>query len=278
MSDKRIRIIDMIKIKDVVTLTGTVCGILALMFAIIVRDLPLSFFLMLVGCFTDVADGYVARKLKQANEIGIQIDSLNDFFVFGVVPSILIFIGYVDDLPFELFFFIPGCIIFILGALLRLARFNITTETAKGYTGIVTPLSALMICNTYFTDFFAVRAFGQGNAYSVFYSFFFPILLGIMGYLNITTLVIFSEKAKKKGGKIKYFILFGVVATPVIGLIGLVMEGIYASSSTPVPLIGLYLPIFCIFMFFMVGEWLWILKGFKNYLDSKKTEEVEATK
>jgi CDP-diacylglycerol--serine O-phosphatidyltransferase len=269
-------ILEFIKLKDIVTLTGTVFGVLALMFGILVKDLPLGFFLMLLGVGTDLLDGFVARKLNQANEIGIQIDSLNDFFVFGVVPAILIFTGYVDDLPLEIIFYVPACIIFVLGALLRLARFNITTESAKGYTGLVTPLSAIMICNAFFSDFFAIRAFGENNPYSVFMGFFFPFLLVIMAYCNITVHIEYGEKTKKKGGKLKYLIIALGVATPVIGLIGLGLEGYYDTLPTPPPSLLLAMAIlYGIFLGFLIGESIYILLGFKNYLVSRKARKAE---
>ncbi|GAH43014.1 unnamed protein product, partial [marine sediment metagenome] len=95
-------IIRLLKLKDYITLSGTICGIFALMVGILLNDLSLAFFFIMICQGTDLLDGYVARKLNQVNKIGKEMDSLNDLFCFGVVPAMLIFIGYCNDLPFEL--------------------------------------------------------------------------------------------------------------------------------------------------------------------------------
>src|ERR1051325_8839724 len=44
-----------------------------------------------LGAVLDTLDGRVARLTKTASEFGVQLDSLADFFTFGVAPAILAF-------------------------------------------------------------------------------------------------------------------------------------------------------------------------------------------
>lgn len=43
----------------------------------------LSFFVILFGGFSDVADGFIARKLNQVSEFGAKLDSFADFIYYG---------------------------------------------------------------------------------------------------------------------------------------------------------------------------------------------------
>jgi CDP-diacylglycerol--serine O-phosphatidyltransferase len=249
--------IKLLKLKDYITLTGTICGVLALIAGILIKDISLGFFLVMICQGTDLLDGYVARKFKQKNEIGKEIDSLSDSFCFGVVPAILILIRYSYDSLFKLFFYVPAVIIFILCAILRLARFNVKDE--KGYTGLVTPLSALMVLLFYFIDYYSIQTFGEINLISNGVQFFFPFLLVILGYLNITTYVIYGAEIKMKGGYIKYIFIGGGILTIVIAIIGL---------TDPTELAAL--PLLCLFIVFFILEWIYIIIGFKNYINFKK--------
>ena len=81
--------------------------------------------LMLSGLF-DMFDGKVARtKKRNQREInyGIQIDSLADIIAFGVLP---ICIGL--SLGIKSWYYLPICMAFTLGALIRLAYFNVNEE------------------------------------------------------------------------------------------------------------------------------------------------------
>ncbi len=255
-------VIKLLKLKDYITLSGTTCGIFALIAGILANDLPLAFFLIMICQGTDILDGYVARKLNQINEIGKEIDSLNDSFCFGVVPAMLIIIRYANNSPLQLIFYIPAVIIFILGALLRLARFNVLNE--KGYTGIPTPLSAMMVTLFYFIDYFSLQTFGDTNIISYGVQLLFPILLGILGYLNITKFIIYGENVKKKSGYIKYVFIIGGLMTIIIGIIG----QFYPKQLSA-------LPILCLFIGAFVLEWIYIINGFKNYMNSRKNIKKE---
>ena len=106
--------------------------------------------LMLSGLF-DMFDGRVARTKKRTQQeinYGIQIDSLADVLAFGVLP---VCIGY--SVGMDEWYYLPIFFMFVLGALIRLAHFNVNEEevakTAKGrstsFIGLPTTSVALLL-------------------------------------------------------------------------------------------------------------------------------------
>ena len=94
--------------KDYVTLLGTMFGMSTIILAIMGLIVPDTNFipwagLMWAGAMTcDLLDGLVARKLKQSNELGRELDSLSDAVSFAVAPGVLILCASLNN-EFEVF-------------------------------------------------------------------------------------------------------------------------------------------------------------------------------
>ena len=208
----------LLKLKDYITLTGTTMGILALICAVIGTRyfISLGFFLVSISLGTDLLDGYVARKTGTVNKFGIELDSLSDSLTFGIAPSVLAFQAFKTGGLFDILLII-GCVCFALGAILRLARFNITTEDTPGYVGVPTPLSALLLIGLYGAIYF--YAFGLGGIDYPFPElalYLVPFLMIIIGWFNITTHIRFGEK-----GKIVYIVVLILAPLgPIFVIIG----------------------------------------------------------
>jgi len=217
----------LLKLKDYVTLIGTTCGIIALVCATIgTREwISMGFFLVVIAVGTDMMDGYIARKTGTVNEIGKELDSLNDSLTFGICPAILSFQAYKTGTAYDILLLI-GVICFALGAILRLARFNISEDL--GYTGVPTPMSALLLITFFYFNYFFAFAlgggfYGAGLTYpflSITY-YIAPFLCILIGWMSITTFITFREHAK-----FEYYLL-GAFApvTIVLGIIGLIDPG-----------------------------------------------------
>lgn len=52
-------------------------------YALSAGNWPLSFFVILFGGLTDIADGFIARKLNQTSEFGAKLDSFADFIYYS---------------------------------------------------------------------------------------------------------------------------------------------------------------------------------------------------
>ena len=104
-------------------------------------------YLILVAMIFDALDGKVARITKTASNFGTQLDSLCDFFSFGVVPAFLAF-GFCtrNGGPIGTQIVTVVCAFYMCLAATRLARFNVETGTDEKYhrefTGLPSPASA----------------------------------------------------------------------------------------------------------------------------------------
>jgi CDP-diacylglycerol---serine O-phosphatidyltransferase len=229
-------IFKLLKLKDYVTLTGTSLGLIALSLGAIGTRYAITFgfFLITITLGTDLIDGYIARKTGTDNELGRELDSLSDSLTFGITPAILTFQAFRNGQLFDIILII-GCILFALGAILRLARFNISS--GKGYTGVPTPISALMIILFFFANYF--YAFGLGGLSYPFpeiayYSI--PAFLILIGWLNITTLIKFKEKSKLT----YYLVILIAPVVPVFGIIGLLQPNLIISMIIASIFLGLF--------------------------------------
>lgn len=216
------KIFKILQLKDYITFIGTGLGIIAIICATIGNRyvISLGFFLVTITIGTDLLDGFIARKTKTVNEIGKEIDSLSDSLTFGVAPAILAFQAFKTGTLYDIFILI-GCVVFALGAILRLARFNISKDS--GYTGVPTPLSALFVINFFYANYFYAFALGGGDTSGLMHPFpaisqyLVPVIMILIGWLNITTLIRFGEKDKFV---YRIFIIIGPLC-PILGTIGI---------------------------------------------------------
>ncbi len=109
-----------------------------------------------IGGAFDIFDGKIARKYGLSNEFGIQLDSFADFLSFVLVPVFLIFHA-VYAVHLEGFWLIIAAVVsiyYVVSGLRRLIQFNIDAEEGeveKFFTGVPTPLGAILIWLVYLT-------------------------------------------------------------------------------------------------------------------------------
>src|SRR5579862_7926906 len=92
----------------------------------------------------DGLDGRVARASRTSSEFGVEYDSLSDVVAFGVAPACLAYTWAIKPLN-GIGIVIAG--MFVVCGALRLARFNIQTETVdkSRFVGLPIPGAAAMI-------------------------------------------------------------------------------------------------------------------------------------
>ncbi len=209
------------KAKDYATFIGTFCGILAIVLAISYEDYDAACFTVMIGMAADVLDGYIARRTQTFNELGKELDSLSDFSVFGVAPAIVAYHAYTNGLgenwtlkPIEPIVMIIPTFIFILGAISRLAWFNVREE--EGYEGLPTPLTASALCLIVLADYFSMVYYQHSTWFNVVCRYFVPILMVLLAYFNITEKIMYGQKVRKKSGSLKYVFIILVVAIGVL--------------------------------------------------------------
>jgi len=102
----------------------------------------------------DGFDGTIARLTKTESNFGVQLDSLVDGVVFGLVPAVMIYWwGYTWE-GFHGGYIQVGKVIgfiFLSAGIIRLARFNVLkeseTQVANVFIGLPIPLAALSIAS-----------------------------------------------------------------------------------------------------------------------------------
>jgi CDP-diacylglycerol--serine O-phosphatidyltransferase len=110
------------------------------------NDRPdLTLLTILICLAADVLDGALARMLGVSSNLGIQLDSLADVVSFGVLPSCILTWFLVDCVNEPTVYLMPAAFLFVCGAALRLARFNIDTRDRKSFYGLPVPSAALVI-------------------------------------------------------------------------------------------------------------------------------------
>lgn len=109
------------------------------------RSITVGAFYILAAAIFDMLDGIMARLVRSASELGVELDSLCDLVSFGVAPSVLLYVVYYHD---------TGPVGMLLAALpamagaYRLARFNVqlvSLDDKHYFRGLPIPAGALTI-------------------------------------------------------------------------------------------------------------------------------------
>jgi CDP-diacylglycerol--serine O-phosphatidyltransferase len=140
---------------SVMTVSAICLGLSAAKFAMDHRT-EVALPLIAAAAVLDGLDGRVARLLDATSKMGAELDSLADALNFGVSPALVIYIALLKDSTAARWDSAVGWIavlLFVVCAVLRLARFNTLTDTddappyAKEYfVGVPTPAGALTAC------------------------------------------------------------------------------------------------------------------------------------
>jgi CDP-diacylglycerol---serine O-phosphatidyltransferase len=113
----------------------------------------LAAWMIIYAVLTDRLDGFVARAVRGTSEFGMQLDSFADFLNFGVAPAFLVYTFLTsasvpgldgEVAPWFHAALIIACAVWVLGAVFRLARFNVISDDqipTKIFFGIPTTLA-----------------------------------------------------------------------------------------------------------------------------------------
>ncbi|WP_413521700.1 CDP-diacylglycerol--serine O-phosphatidyltransferase [Brochothrix thermosphacta] len=125
-------------VPSILTISNFIAGISAILFASH-GYIFYAVVMILMGMLFDCFDGYSARLLKVCSPIGKELDSLADVVTFGVAPMIIHFA--VNGMGF---WTILSMFAFSIGAIVRLARFNVAQSQLNYFIGLPVPAAALV--------------------------------------------------------------------------------------------------------------------------------------
>ena len=207
-----------IKLRHIVPSMVTVFAICAGMTAVrmsLEGRIELALYFVLLAVFLDAADGKLARFLDTASPFGAELDTLADFFNFGIVPGMLLYNTLYIDTPYASLGWLATLILAVCCAL-RLARFNlslrgdeVTLKQDDFFVGVPAPALA---CLALMPIFLHLNGMENTNL---------PILRAIyiigVGLLAVSTIPTFSIKhASIRRAHLPFAIVAAVVM--VVGL------------------------------------------------------------
>ena len=132
-------------VPNVITLLALCAGLTAIRLALEGR-LELALGAIVFAAMLDAVDGRVARMIKGTSRFGAELDSLADFFNFGVAPGLILYFWGLKELGNIGWI---AAMVFAICAALRLARFNVQIEdpnrppwAGNFFTGVPGPAGA----------------------------------------------------------------------------------------------------------------------------------------
>jgi CDP-diacylglycerol--serine O-phosphatidyltransferase len=174
-------------------------------------------------------DGVAARVLKATSSFGAEFDSMADLVSFGVAPAILVFnlgvqYGGVELESGQFWVLLVGCGVFVLAGAMRLARFNLTSETPHGgwFTGIpITAaggglLSSMVIVMIKYDDISTVLPL----------HLYLPVLMFILGILMVSN-IRFPKVAVRKSMIINAFQFINIALIFICGIFRMFPEYLF---------------------------------------------------
>ena len=206
--------IKLFTIPNCITLINLLCGIGAIVSALVHKDLETAFIFITASAVADFCDGLSARLLKQYSAVGVQLDSLADMVSFGTAPAIAMSVLChampsafgLSGVWFDILCYLPLAVAAL--SALRLAKFNIDETQTEEFEGLPTPASAILLLS--------VAALCQRNAIIVDAEWL--VLMSVLvAAMLISPIRMFSFKFKSlawEKNKVRYIFL----ATSVLAI------------------------------------------------------------
>ena len=155
----------------------------------------------------DGLDGRVARMTNTQSDFGVQYDSLSDMVSFGVAPAVVAYGWGVSDLGK---FGLAAAFVYASCAALRLARFNVQTESAdnKVFTGLPSPAAAALIAGFVWSTYHFEPSMGL--------SVLGAVLTAVAGLLMVSNFKYPSFKQIDMRGKVPFIVILSVAMVFVV--------------------------------------------------------------
>ncbi len=224
-------------IPSIFTLLNLFLGCVALV-QIFTGNIELVPWIIFGSAIADFLDGFVARLLKTASEIGKQLDSLADMVSFGLVPGAILYQlftigghgGFWPYLGFSVTLF----------SAIRLAKFNLDTRQTDDFIGLATPA-----CTMFFVGLIFLLDDAQFEWDQLLLDRYFLLSISIIfSLLLIAEIPMFANKFKSyrfSDNRFRYSIIFlGVLLVILFKGSGLAMSILlYILANTFTYIMGL---------------------------------------
>jgi len=254
VSNKKTRTI----LPNMFTLVGVCIGLTSIKFAFDER-FGLAIICIIVAGLIDGLDGRIARLIKGTSQVGKELDSLTDVISFGVAPAFIMYFWQLNSLG-RVGWLI--CLIYVICVALRLARFNVNSETQASwkdnfFEGVPSPAGGILVLMP------LIYSKSELQLINLNYTYFVPALFILISILLISKLPTYSFKKIAVPRRLTIFLLFAVVL--FFGMLLIYTYNVMVISS----LVYLTLIPFSIYHFHKLN------KRFKNdNIDNEEHEDV----
>jgi CDP-diacylglycerol--serine O-phosphatidyltransferase len=134
----------MSQLANLLTGLSLFCGFISIILSLD-GHFTFSSYAILLSVVLDGLDGQVARKSKSSSDFGKELDSLVDVVSFGIAPALL---GYTFIYSHFHILAAVGLFIYLLCAVIRLARYNIAKDTGGNcFIGLPTTAGGGMLAS-----------------------------------------------------------------------------------------------------------------------------------
>ena len=191
---------------NIFTLVGVCIGLTSIKFAFD-NKFEMAVIAIIVAGIIDGLDGRIARLIGGASKVGKELDSLTDVISFGVAPAFIMYFFIMKDLG-RIGWLIS--LIYVVSVALRLARFNITSNTDPSwrdhfFEGIPSPAGGVLVLLP------LIYSFSEIQFINVNYNVIVPSLFLIISVLLISKIPTYSLKKIIVKRSTTIFLLFSIV-------------------------------------------------------------------
>jgi len=202
VSEKKTRMI----LPNMLTLIGVCIGLSSIKFALDSK-FELAIIAIIVAAVFDGLDGRIARLIKGTSKVGKELDSLTDVISFGVAPAFIMYFWLLNNLGN---FGWLLCLIYVVCVTLRLARFNISSNTEPSwrdnfFEGVPSPAGGILVLMP------LIFSLSELNVFNVNYNLIVPIFFITTSFLLISKFPTYSLKRIIIPRSMTIFLLFGIV-------------------------------------------------------------------
>ncbi len=197
---------------NLLTLLAICSGLTAIRFSVEDR-FELAIGAIVLAAILDGLDGRVARFLKSVTRFGAQMDSLADFVNFGVAPAMLLYFWTLSQAGN---FGWICALIYVIGAGLRLARFNVMLENPQQpewqknfFLGVPAPAAALLALLPVYIGQMGVSELRELPHISAIYA----LIIGLLMVSNLPT-----WSGKKMGQRVRSDLVFPLMIAGVLAV------------------------------------------------------------
>ena len=202
VSEKKARMI----LPNALTLIGVCIGLSSIKFALDSK-FELSIIAIIFAALFDGLDGRIARLIKATSKVGKELDSLTDVISFGVAPAFIMYFWSLNNLGK---FGWLLCLIYVVCVALRLARFNVSSNTEPSwrdnfFEGVPSPAGGIIVLMP------LIFSLSDLNVFNVNYNLIVPIFFITTSFLLISKFPTYSLKRIIIPRSMTIFLLFGIV-------------------------------------------------------------------